>query len=126
MDLGEYWQCLDRADWDRLASFYHPGAVIRWHNSDEQFTREEFVRVNREYPLAWRVRLERAETDGETLVSVCRVSSPGSGAAFRVVSLMRLSGGLIMENDEYWGDVGTAPEWRREMGVGRPIAGKRD
>lgn len=29
--------------------------------------------------------------------------------------------GEITALDEYWGDDGTAPEWRLEMKIGRPI-----
>jgi len=27
----------------------------------------------------------------------------------------------IAEMDEYWGDDGDAPEWRRQMGIGKRI-----
>ena len=29
--------------------------------------------------------------------------------------------GKIVRLDEYWGDDGPAPEWRRALGIGRPI-----
>lgn len=36
----------------------------------------------------------------------------------------RMAGGKIAELDEYWGDDGAAPEWRRSMEIGVSIGEK--
>ena len=41
--------CIRDRRWDALAAYFLPGALIFWHNTDECFTAEEFVRANREY-----------------------------------------------------------------------------
>ena len=41
--------------------------------------------------------------------------------SFHVVSFIRLENGLIKELTEYWSDDGEAPEWRKEMKIGKPI-----
>ena len=30
----------------------------------------------------------------------------------------------VCEMDEYWADDGEAPQWRKELGLGRPIKGE--
>lgn len=44
------WADIGAQRWDALAAYFLPGALIFWHNTDECFTAEEFVRANREYP----------------------------------------------------------------------------
>lgn len=106
-----------------MRGFLHPEAVIRWHNSGEQFTAEEFIRANCEYPGAWQGRVERiVEADG-VLITVVRVASPDGSQPHRAVSILEARDGLIITLDEYWGDVGEPPRWRRELGIGREISG---
>lgn len=107
-------------DPERLRDWFAPGGVIRWHNSNEEFTVEEYVRANCEYPGNWQGRVELAMDTEEGAVSVAKVWS--EEGAFRVVSFYRLAAGKIIRLEEYWGDIGAAPQWRREMGIGRPIS----
>ena len=64
------------------------------------------------------MKVERIDPEGS--FSVARVWSP-EGAVFRAVSFYRWRGGKICRLEEYWGDVGPAPDWRRALGLGRPI-----
>ena len=50
------WADIGAQRWDALAAYFLPGALIFWHNTDECFTAEEFVRANHEYPGNWRMR----------------------------------------------------------------------
>ena len=63
------WADIGAQRWDALAAYFLPGALIFWHNTDECFTAEEFVRANREYPGNWRIEIERvhalADAGGE-------------------------------------------------------------
>ena len=93
-------------------------AVILWPNTNECFTVPEFVRVNREYPGQWEARVEWIGPEGS--FSVTRVWSP-ERAIFRAVSFYRWKGDNICRLEEDWGDVGLAPDWRRVLGLGRPI-----
>ena len=45
------------------------------------------------------------------------------GNAFRAVSFYLWRGSRIARMEEYWGDVGPAPAWRREMGLGTLLPG---
>ena len=103
---------------EAMGDHFTEDTVILWPNTGERFTVPEFVRANREYPGQWEARVERIDPEGG--FSVARVWSP-EGTAFRAVSFYRWRGGKICRLEEYWGDVGPAPDWRRALGLGRPI-----
>ena len=84
------WADIGAQRWDALAAYFLPGALIFWHNTDECFTAEEFVRANREYPGNWRIEIERVHALADAAATAVRVDGP-------------------------------APEWRRALGIGRPI-----
>lgn len=109
---------------EKLPAYFHESAVIRWHCSNEQFTVKEYVRVNCDYPSDWLGEIERVEENGDTVILAGRVFPVDRSSSFHVVSFIRLSGGKIREMDEYWADDGEAPEWRRQMKIGRPIREK--
>lgn len=123
-DPAAYWQAVAAQDRGALARFFTDDAVVRWHNTDERFTVDEFVRANCEYPGAWRGELKRAERFGDTVVTVVRVFSPDAPVSLHAVSLIRLSGEKIAEIDEYWSEDGEPPGWRKALNLGRPIRGR--
>lgn len=99
--------------------------LLRWQNpqsarKDECFTAEEFVRANREYPGNWRIEIERVHALADAAATAVRVYGP-DGTSFHAASFFTFRHGKIVRLDEYWGDDGPAPEWRRALGIGRPI-----
>ena len=82
---------------------------------------EEFIRANCEYPGSWDGEIERAEQAGNLLITAVRVWSADWKLSFHVTSFIQIRDGKITALDEYWGDDGTAPRWRQEMKIGRPI-----
>lgn len=121
MDIEAYWDAVLGQRAEDMRPFFREGAVINWHNTNESFTAEEFIRVNCEYPGDWEGEIERLERCGELVITAVRVRRRGGGAAFHAVSFIRLEAGRISSVDEYWGDDGGAPQWRRELGLGRAI-----
>ena len=65
--------------------------------------------------------IEQIEENANTIILVCRVFPSDNSESFRVVSFIHLKDGLIIEMDEYWSDDGLAPEWRKEMKIGKRI-----
>lgn len=116
-----YWKAVADQEENTLRSFFAPEACILWHNTNERFTVEEFLRANCEYPGKWAGEVERAEQTGTLLITAVRVWSQDGTASFHAVSFFHLEQGLIQRLDEYWGDDGTPPQWRREKKIGRPI-----
>ena len=121
MDYKAFWQDVLSQNREHLSSWFRDDAVIRWHCSNEQFTVEEYVRVNCDYPNDWSGELERFEETGNTVILAGRVYPVDRSMSFHVVSFLRIENEKITEMDEYWADDGEAPDWRREMKIGKPI-----
>jgi uncharacterized protein YdhG (YjbR/CyaY superfamily) len=111
-------------DADALASFFEKSAAVYWHNTNEAFTVEEYVRANCEYPGEWSGEVEHIEKTETVLVVVSRVWA--ASESFRVVSFINIVNGNIWRLDEYWGDVGEPPKWRRELNIGKSITATAD
>ena len=124
MNIQAFWQDIISQNREKLPAYFHENAVIRWHCSNEQFTVKEYVRVNCDYPSDWLGEIERVEENGDTVILAGRVFPVDRSSSFHVVSFIKLTGGKIREMDEYWADDGEAPEWRRQMKIGRPIREK--
>ena len=94
---------------------------MNWHNTNEQFTVEEFIRANCEYPGQWDGEVERVVEQGGLVITATRVWAAGGGPSFHVVSFIQLREERIISVDEYWGDDGAPPQWRVEKQIGRAI-----
>ena len=116
-----FWRDVAAQDAAALRAYFAPNGAVFWHNTNEKFSVEEYIRANCEYPGDWRGEVERVELAGETAVSVARVWPTGGGASFHAVSFFTFTGDQIVRLDEYWGDDGDAPGWRRELGIGTAI-----
>ena len=121
MNIQQYWAAAVAQDANRMRTFFCTDAIIRWHNTNEQFTVEEFLRANCEYPGTWYGELERAEQLHDLLISVAHIYSVEPAESHHVVCFMQLKDGRIAAMDEYWGEDGTAPQWRLEKAIGTAI-----
>lgn len=121
MDIQRFWKDVIEQKADSLPRYFHGDAVIRWHCTNEQFTVSEYVKANCLYPGKWCGEIERIESWGDTRLTVCRVWSKETNDSFHVVSLFKIRDGLIVEMDEYWGDDGWPPQWRKDMCIGQSI-----
>lgn len=121
MDIRAFWNDVISQNRAALPQYFCGDAVVRWHCTNEQFTVEEYIRANCDYPGNWCGEIERLEENGDVFVLAGRVYPPDENGSYHVVSFIRLKKGKISELDEYWADDGDAPEWRKEMGIGKPI-----
>lgn len=121
--IRDLWVQTAAQDAEGMRAFFTADAEILWHNTDERFTLEEYLTANCKYPGRWRGEVERVEQMGELVVSVARVWQADGSPSFHCTSFYRVKGEKIIRADEYWGDDGPAPEWRRELHIGRPIGG---
>ena len=121
MEIRDFWKATLRQDVASMRKFFAPGASVRWHNTNEAFSAEEFIEVNCEYPGAWDGEVERVERIGGLIVTAVRVFAADRGASFHVVSFFHVRGGEIVSSDEYWGDDGAPPQWRLDKKIGRTI-----
>lgn len=117
--MKDYWQKVAKQDREGLALLFNADAKIRWYCTNEEFTTEEFIRVNCDYPDDWNGEIERLDIAGEQIITVTRVWS--KSVSFHVCSFFQFKGDRISQLDEYWGDDGEAPTWRQAMNIGRKI-----
>ena len=102
-----------------------PDAVICWHDSNEQFTLDEYIRANCEYPSGaaspgkWNGEIQRVERIEGGVVIVTKIFSDES--THLVTAFAKLTEGKISRLDEYYSDCNEVPQWRKEMNIGKPI-----
>ena len=118
--IRELWRRIAAQEAEKMRTFFAEEAVIYWHNTNEKFTLAEYIRANCEYPGDWQGHIERVTVWEEKAVSVTRVWN-SEGLSFHAVSFYDFTGGKIIRMEEYWGDDGETPAWRREKKLGVPI-----
>lgn len=121
MNIQSYWYAVLQQQAEEIKTFFHEEAYVNWHNTNEHFTVSEFIRANCEYPGAWDGEIERLEDAGDLLITATRVYSRDRKLSFHVTSFIRIKDEKIMSVDEYWGDDGIAPQWRRDKHIGTKI-----
>jgi len=116
------WRDMHDQAWDKIAGYYSETAVIRVHDTNEQFTLEEFVSMNRSIPGGgWSVDVERLERAGDIVVSVARLTPKDDLDTNFVVSFFEVQDGKIVKQDDYWGVYGSPEEWRAGTPIGKPF-----
>ena len=121
MNIQQFWKDVLRQDAEAMRAWFHADAYVRWHCSNEEFTVEEFIRANCEYPGDWDGEIEHVIDAGDMVICAVQVYPKDRSAGFHVASFMRVRDGKIAGMDEYWSDDMPAPEWRQAMKIGRPI-----
>ena len=121
MDIRHFWKAVLDQDEQKIRTYFHEDAYVNWHCTNEHFTVEEYIRANCEYPGEWEGMVERVERAGDLVIAAVHVYTRDRTLSFHVVSFIKTKGGLICSMDEYWGDDGDAPQWRREKKLGTKI-----
>lgn len=121
MNLQRYLKTTMDQDAAAMRLFFREDAVICWHNTNERFTLEEYIRANCEYPNQWQGEFERIEDLGSRIITAAHVFTKDGSLSFHVTSFLELQEGKITRLDEYWGDDGPAPQWRQDLNIGSAI-----
>lgn len=121
MDVKEFWIDVLKQNREKLISYFHKDAIIRWHCSNELFTVSEYVKANCEYPGEWEGKIERIEKVENMIITAVKIYVVNKSSSFHVVSFIKTENNLITEMDEYWADDTEVPEWRHKMNIGRKI-----
>ena len=121
LDIRKYWEVILKQDIQAMKYYFRPDAQIRWHNTNELFSVDEFIRANCEYLGEWCGELEKLIEKDDLVICVVHVYSKDDLLHFHVTSFIKINGGLIQSIDEYWGDDGEAPQWRLDKKIGRKI-----
>jgi len=107
-DVGRFIEAVAAQNASELRTYFNDDAIIRWHDSNEQFGVEEYIRANCEYPGRWVGELQRVETASDTTIIVTKIRSDES--THFITTFARLAGGKISRLDEYYSDLNEAPE----------------
>lgn len=115
----QYWNHIAAQDEEELRKYFHKDACVRWHDTNEQFNVEEFIRANCDYPGSWCGEVERVEHVENIIITVAHVWSKEN--SFHVTSFFGMKDDKIKVLDEYWGEDGLVPQWRIDKHIGQPI-----
>ena len=121
MDVKEFWIDVLGQNREKLISYFHKDAIIRWHCSNEIFTVSEYIKANCEYPGEWEGKIERIEKVENMIITAVKVYAVNKCSSFHVISFIKTENNLIIEMAEYWADDTEVPEWRHKMNIGRKI-----
>ena len=80
---------------EKLISYFHKDAVIRWHCSNELFTVSEYIKANCEYPGEWEGKIERIEKTENMIITAVKVYFVNKSSSFHVVSFIKTENNLI-------------------------------
>lgn len=107
------WHAFDQLDFDAVGPLLHDDFVCEWPQSRERIRgRDNFIALNKHYPGAWRIAVQRVVVTESHAVTEIVASSGGETA--RAISFFTLRDGLIIHVREFWPDPYPAPEWRAQ------------
>ncbi|MFF0304792.1 nuclear transport factor 2 family protein [Streptomyces sp. NPDC004562] len=108
------WDRMQARDWAGVGALLADDVTVEWPVSGERIRgRENYVRVNAEYPEGWSIEVLRIVASGSDVVSEVQVPHDTMGT-HRVASSWTVEDGLITEGREYWTELGAdpSPAWR--------------
>lgn len=121
MDIYRFWRDVLEQNADAIREYFDERACINWHCTNEQFTVEEYLIANCEYPGNWDGEVERVERINDLFITVTHVYSREQKLSFHVTSFIKVVGDKIVAVDEYWADDGVAPAWRLDKHIGKAV-----
>ncbi len=121
IQIHEFWNAVLRQDADAIRRYFHRDAWVNWHNTNEHFTVEEFIRANCEYPGEWDGEIEQVLATDTHIITAAHVYSKDRSISCHATSFIHIRDGKIASIEEYWGDDGPAPAWRQDKKIGTKI-----
>ena len=115
--VRQLWARMEARDWGGVGDVLADEIVVEWPVSGERIVgRENYLRINAEYPEGWSIRVLRVVAAGDQVVSEVEVPHATMGV-HRVASFWTVRDGRIIAGREYWSELGSdpAPEWRAEL-----------
>ncbi len=120
-DAEGFFRTIIMQEADALRNYFQSDAWVEWPCTNEFFSVEEYIRANCEYPGDWDGEIERLIPTQEGFCMAERVYPKDQSSSFHAVSFVTLRDQKIASMVEYWADDGCPPEWRQELGIGKPI-----
>ncbi len=121
MNIYNFWKDVLNQNKNQIKKYFKEDAYIRWHNTNEHFTVDEFIIANCEYPNKWEGKVERLEQIDNLIITVTSVYTIDKKLSFYVTSFIKIEDEKIVSIDEYWGENGNPPKWRVDKNIGSKI-----
>lgn len=109
--VRKFLESIELRAWGDVAELLHPDFYAVFPQSGEQFTREDYVRLNCEYPGEWHISIQNVLYAGDWIITEVDVSIEAK--IDRAVSFFHIESSLIVELREYWPDPFPIPAWRQ-------------
>jgi hypothetical protein len=122
LNIEKYWKATLEQNEKEMKTFFHKDAVIRWHNTNEQFSVDEYILANCKYPGNWKGNIDRIEVVGDLIITVTKVLSSDEKISLHAISFIKIIDNKITSIDEYWSEDGEPPKWRDSMNIGKSIS----
>lgn len=116
-----FWRDVAEQNAANLKAYFTQDAMIKWHNTNELFTVDEYIVANCEYPGTWNGIVERVEEINDMVITVVRVYNSDESISVHATSFFKFKDNKIIDMDEYWGDDGQPPKWRLDKKIGKHI-----
>lgn len=125
--VSEFWSCISEKRWDDAHKMLAPEFAAYWPQSNEKFTRDNFIEVNRTYPGTHEIQImntwgEHDQWDRtDTIISEVFIKSKtpeGKDVELFALSIFELEDDgdyLIRSVREYWADTYPVPAWRKHL-----------
>lgn len=117
----DFWKDVISQNEVNLRTYFLKNAIINWHNTNERFTPNEYIRANCEYPGYWCGEVEKIEIIGILAISVTRIWLSDNSISLHITSFIKFYDDKIITLDEYFSEDGIAPQWRLDKKIGKPI-----
>src|SRR2546430_1854596 len=112
--LEQHWKASDRGDIDTEHAIYAAEAVLDYPQSGERFRGRSKIQAQRGgHPAERRFTVERIRGGGDLWVSECVITY--EGVPTYSVSVMELTGDLVMHETQYFADPFPAPASRAAL-----------
>lgn len=125
IDIQQFWKDVLLQDAEAIRKYFRADAWVNWHNTNEHFTVDEFIRVNCEYPGKWDGEIEQMLHTDTHIITATHVYTKDKKLHYHATSFIRIADNKIASIDEYWGDVADAPQWRKDKHIGKKIKEQR-
>lgn len=125
--VSEYWSCIIEQRWDDARKLLAQEFEACWPQSNEKFTRDNFIEVTRTYPGTHEIQIQNqwGEHDQwdrvDTIISEVHIKSntpEGKAVELFGLSIFEVEDDgehLIRSVREYWPEPYPVPTWRKHL-----------
>ncbi len=114
----ELWNAMEAREWSMVRDLLAPEFRAVFPQSGERFDRDGYLKLNREYPGEWHIRICTVVESVEWIVTEIEVDI--DGRTDRAVSFFQVRSGKVTALREFWPEPFAVPEWRRDLALQEP------